>query len=319
MPMMPLMGVRISWLILARNSLLARLPASAASLAKYQLLIEGEQLGGASRDLGFQVVAVLLQSLVPRLDFFQHLVEGCNELAYFVAAAGEGAQAVILVAGDDGGGAHQFDDGLGDQSLQAGGKERGQPQGSGDNGGDNRQITVAAAGEFLQIRFDENDAQGFAGKRDGMKLQQAVGGEITALRPKRLASSGIAGQTRVAGKLATVAGEYASGLDVRFGAQGGEHVVGGIGVVEGERSRAVLAHDGGNDVQVAGHATPEVEQVVGAHRQAGQQQGRAAGGHDKKSELAAQRNVAEAAHQFAPPPTLTTRATARSLELSLRW
>ena len=33
MPMMPFMGVRISWLMLARNSLLARLAASAASLA----------------------------------------------------------------------------------------------------------------------------------------------------------------------------------------------------------------------------------------------------------------------------------------------
>ena len=33
MPMIPFIGVRISWLILARNSLLARLAASAASLA----------------------------------------------------------------------------------------------------------------------------------------------------------------------------------------------------------------------------------------------------------------------------------------------
>ena len=35
MPMIPFIGVRISWLILARNSLLARLPASAASLARF--------------------------------------------------------------------------------------------------------------------------------------------------------------------------------------------------------------------------------------------------------------------------------------------
>jgi hypothetical protein len=33
MPMMPFMGVRISWLMLARNSLFARLAASAASRA----------------------------------------------------------------------------------------------------------------------------------------------------------------------------------------------------------------------------------------------------------------------------------------------
>ena len=38
MPMMPFMGVRISWLMLARNSLLARLAASAASAGFAHLL-----------------------------------------------------------------------------------------------------------------------------------------------------------------------------------------------------------------------------------------------------------------------------------------
>ena len=33
MPIIPFMGVRISWLMLARNSLLARLAVSAASVA----------------------------------------------------------------------------------------------------------------------------------------------------------------------------------------------------------------------------------------------------------------------------------------------
>ena len=38
MPRMPFMGVRISWLMVARNSDLARLPASACSLACSRLL-----------------------------------------------------------------------------------------------------------------------------------------------------------------------------------------------------------------------------------------------------------------------------------------
>ena len=37
MPMMPFIGVRISWLTVARNSDLARLPASACSLASSRL------------------------------------------------------------------------------------------------------------------------------------------------------------------------------------------------------------------------------------------------------------------------------------------
>ncbi len=38
MPMMPFMGVRISWLIIARKSLFARLAASARSLASLRVL-----------------------------------------------------------------------------------------------------------------------------------------------------------------------------------------------------------------------------------------------------------------------------------------
>ena len=45
MPMMPFMGVRISWLIVARNSLLARFDASACSLAILQIADGLRQLG----------------------------------------------------------------------------------------------------------------------------------------------------------------------------------------------------------------------------------------------------------------------------------
>ena len=45
MPMMPFMGVRISWLMLARNSLLARLADSATSFA-LQLDLAGSKLPG---------------------------------------------------------------------------------------------------------------------------------------------------------------------------------------------------------------------------------------------------------------------------------
>ena len=50
MPMMPFIGVRISWLMLARNSLLARLAASAASLARFLGNLGLERQVGA-RDL----------------------------------------------------------------------------------------------------------------------------------------------------------------------------------------------------------------------------------------------------------------------------
>ena len=51
MPMMPFIGVRISWLMLARNSLLARLAASAASLLSRSSLVDPLELGDGPREL----------------------------------------------------------------------------------------------------------------------------------------------------------------------------------------------------------------------------------------------------------------------------
>ena len=58
MPMIPFMGVRISWLMLARNSLLARLAARAASLALFLFLLglllfrKVAHIGGEDRRIG---------------------------------------------------------------------------------------------------------------------------------------------------------------------------------------------------------------------------------------------------------------------------
>ena len=61
MPSTPFIGVRISWLMLARNSLLARLASSA------RILRLGE-LRGALRDLDLEVFLVALQLEVAGLD-----------------------------------------------------------------------------------------------------------------------------------------------------------------------------------------------------------------------------------------------------------
>ena len=56
MPSTPFMGVRISWLMLARNSLLARLAASADSLARLEL-------AGPLGDRGLEILGVGLELL----------------------------------------------------------------------------------------------------------------------------------------------------------------------------------------------------------------------------------------------------------------
>ena len=65
MPMTPFIGVRISWLMLARNSLLARLAASAASLA-------ADELGGPLGDLALELGGA---RLARRLDPLARLLQ----------------------------------------------------------------------------------------------------------------------------------------------------------------------------------------------------------------------------------------------------
>ena len=75
MPMTPFMGVRISWLMLARNSLLARLAASAASLASRSSSSALLAVGDVARD-----------------------AEGADDLAAAVAQRHLGGRDPVLVA-----------------------------------------------------------------------------------------------------------------------------------------------------------------------------------------------------------------------------
>ena len=69
MPMMAFIGVRISWLMLARNSPLAAVASSATRLASFELAHELRQAFGVVLLLTpgrFHLAAVLLQRLLAR-------------------------------------------------------------------------------------------------------------------------------------------------------------------------------------------------------------------------------------------------------------
>ena len=85
--MMPFIGVRISWLMLARNSLLARLASIALSRARRQLGVGRAQLRGARLDGLLELLLVLQQLRVALLDLAEHLVEAVDQLADLVVAA----------------------------------------------------------------------------------------------------------------------------------------------------------------------------------------------------------------------------------------
>ena len=86
MPMMPFIGVRISWLMLARNSLFARLPSSARSLAVDKLGVDRHELRRSRVDLLLQVRLMVLQLCVALVNLSEHLVETVDQRADLVLA-----------------------------------------------------------------------------------------------------------------------------------------------------------------------------------------------------------------------------------------
>ncbi len=86
MPMMPFMGVRISWLMLARNSLLARLAPSAASLADSSSAIRRLQLRRPFLDPPLQAaLSVQIADLRDVIaDFRGHTFHAAGQFPQFI-------------------------------------------------------------------------------------------------------------------------------------------------------------------------------------------------------------------------------------------
>ncbi len=90
MPSTPFIGVRISWLMVARNSLFAWLAASAASLASLQLR-------GARHHLLLEPGTVVGEPEVALVDLLEHQVEAAAEGVDLGDAAVLRAHAVVAL------------------------------------------------------------------------------------------------------------------------------------------------------------------------------------------------------------------------------
>ena len=100
---------------------------------------EGEEVAlGLVRLLGD--VAGLLQFGIALLDLREHVVEGFDECADFVAALADGALAVIFFLGDDAGGPREIEQRLGDDALEAGGDEEGDGKRDEQDDGDDADV-----------------------------------------------------------------------------------------------------------------------------------------------------------------------------------
>ena len=81
MPSTPFIGVRISWLIVARKSLFARFAPSAASFADTRALVRVAQVARARFDFGLELLAVTLQLRVAVRWIVSTSVEAVHEVA----------------------------------------------------------------------------------------------------------------------------------------------------------------------------------------------------------------------------------------------
>ena len=114
-------GVRISWLMLARNWLLARLALSATSRACSRSAwvfsrsaISLRNWAVRSRNALFQLVVRLLQRRFGKFDVVEHEVEGQVQAAQLVLGIPARADAVIALLGDPPGGLREVQDRFGD-------------------------------------------------------------------------------------------------------------------------------------------------------------------------------------------------------------
>src|SRR5271166_3924775 len=102
--------------MLARNSPLAWLAASAASFAAASCTF-GEQVHRALGDFLLQALPVTLQLHVPAFDLFEHEIETIHQLPPLVAAGIVGPYGIVSRLRDHTGGVQQIKDGAGENPL----------------------------------------------------------------------------------------------------------------------------------------------------------------------------------------------------------
>ena len=100
MPMMPFIGVRISWLMLARNSLLARLASIALSRAVTRSVFVARSSAVRASTVLLELLLVLQQLAIAVLDLDEHVVEAVDQLADLVVPGRFDAHVVAVLPRD---------------------------------------------------------------------------------------------------------------------------------------------------------------------------------------------------------------------------
>jgi hypothetical protein len=295
MPMMPFIGVRISWLMFARNSRFHR-----AVARRHQGLVARLQLRGARVHSALEVVLMLKELLVALLYIAQHRVELIDQLADLVVVSRVRADVVAAAVAHEPRHLDEPFDRTEDQPRRGTRQTDRNPEGAEQRDrGDGREAGESGP-DFGGIRLDDDladhlviegyrplDAQvvpleqrdAFHTGRNGVVL-----GELSA--PRQTLS-------HIRREQRAVRREEPGVEDVLVHRRRAERVGRRHGVLEGEGRRAVGADNIGEHRDVADQAGTAVQVVVAGENDAGRDQRHTARDRGGRGELAPDRLAAE--------------------------
>ena len=222
-----------------------------------------------------QAAELGVQLALGLLNLREHLIEGVGEQVEFVGARSGRAHRVVVTLGYRPGGLRERQDRLQQLVLQAARNQIGQRQGDADHQQNDQRVQLRARVHSAEVRFHEQRAQLPRALRDRLKTDQRRASEGVArrARPGRKARCGQS--LRIGRKHLALRIVQRRRDDVRVGLECRQHPGGVIGIVEGQRGRAVAGDRLAQYLQLLDAGLAEGQELVRAERRGGHGEHRA--------------------------------------------
>ena len=181
--MMPFIGVRISWLMLARNSLLARLASIALSRAMVRSAFTAESSAVRASTVRSSPSLCCTELDIAAMDLRKHLVEAVDEVRDFVLALTLTLDANIVGPVPGHGACHggETQQWRRDRALHARRQNDGDAERRDEDESDDEPRGGRLRPEHREVGFDHDRADYFAVEHDGTGEQQFSVGKLAPL------------------------------------------------------------------------------------------------------------------------------------------
>jgi hypothetical protein len=310
MPITPFIGVRISWLMLARNCDLASVAARAFSdccLSSWLIAVSC-----CVRSL---TCAVARERAVAHLDLVEHFVERLDQEADLVVGGHARADRVVAGERDAPRDLRQVLERAGDDALHARGEQVRDRQATEQDAHSDQREAHQPVGDETHVRVQVDHAGRLAVELDRMPDLDRREFERVALE-LRLVGRRLDPGALERGERFAVGRVDARGEDVLLGVELRQRLGREIRVLELERRARVDPEHVGEHLEIAHLLLARLRPVVQTEQGAREHQPDAGDEHQQARQLAADRRlVDQGRHQCSPWSSLTMRASFNSCEL----